>query len=139
MDARILVVDDSVVVHRLIQLNLRHVGEIDVVTAMDGMGGLQYLTEEKFDLAFVDINMPIMDGLTLLRLYREEKSIEQIPIVMVTTEAESKMGVEAMRLGASGYITKPINAQILRKTTTELIEEYRSERASVGGVSGTGT
>lgn len=139
MDARILVVDDSVIVHRLIQLNLRHVGEIDVVTAMDGMGGLQYLTEEKFDLAFVDINMPVMDGLTLLRLFREEKSIEQIPIVMVTTEAESKMGVEAMRLGASGYITKPINAQILRKTTTELIEEYRSERASVGGVSGTGT
>ena len=128
IDARILVVDDSLVVQKLIELNIRHLGNIDLVTANDGMDGLRYLTEQEFDLAFVDINMPVMDGLTMLRLYREQDSGAQIPIVIVTTEGESETGGEAMQRGASAYITKPINAQTLRKVATELIEKHRAEK-----------
>ena len=128
IDARILVVDDSLVVQKLIEMNIRHLGNIDLVTANNGMDGLRYLTEQEFDLAFVDINMPVMDGLTMLRLYREQDSGAQIPIDIVTTEGESETGGEAMQCGASAYITKPINAQTLRKVATELIEKHRAEK-----------
>lgn len=132
-DVRVLVVDDSVVVQKLIELSIRHLGNVDLVAAKDGVEGLRYLTEEEFDLAFVDINMPVMDGLTLLRLYHGEESRIRTPIVVVTTEGGARTGPEVMRLGASGYITKPVDAKILRKVAAELIEKHRAERAA-GGV-----
>lgn len=132
VDARVLVVDDSLVVRKLIEMNIRNLGNVEVVDANDGMAGLRCLTEGDFDLALVDINMPVMDGLTLLRLYLLEGAGPKTPIVIVTTEGDSETGAEALRLGASGYITKPINAKVLRKVTTELIEKFQTDKASSG-------
>lgn len=126
IDARILVVDDSLVVRRLVQMSVRQLGDVEFVCAKDGMEGLRYLTEESFDIAFVDINMPVMDGLTLLRLYRENPSLDQIPIVMVTTEGDSSVGDRATAYGASGFVTKPIDGKILRALALELIAKRRA-------------
>ena len=125
VDASVLVVDDSLVVHKLIEMNLQRMGIENIVTARDGMEGLRQLTEGAFDVAFVDVNMPVMDGLTMLRLYQEDPSSPKTPIVIVTTEGEETTGVDAMQLGASGYITKPVDAKTLREVATELIEKGR--------------
>lgn len=126
IDARILVVDDSLVVRRLVQMSVRQLGDVEFVCAKDGMEGLRYLTEESFDIAFVDINMPVMDGLTLLRLYRENPAVEQIPIVMVTTEGDASVGDQAIKHGASGFVTKPIDGKVLRALALELIAKSRA-------------
>jgi two-component system chemotaxis response regulator CheY len=133
MKARILVVDDSVVIQRLMEMNLRRLGEIELVTAEDGMEGLRFLVEEQFDLALVDINMPVMDGLTMLKLYCEDAAEPQVPLVMVTTEGEPGVTEKAMSLGAAGYISKPIDSHVLRELAVELIEKYRAERREKAG------
>jgi two-component system chemotaxis response regulator CheY len=130
IQARILVVDDSLVVRRLVEMSVRQLGDVEIVCAKDGMEGLRFLTEDTFDIAFVDINMPVMDGLTLLRLYRENPAVRQIPILMVTTEGDAKIGSEAMQAGASGFVTKPIDGKVLRSLALELIAKDRSERGS---------
>lgn len=126
IEARILVVDDSLVVRRLVQMSVRQLGDVEFVCAKDGMEGLRYLTEESFDIAFVDINMPVMDGLTLLRLHRENPAVRQIPIVMVTTEGDSSVGEKATKYGASGFVTKPIDGRVLRALALELIAKNRA-------------
>lgn len=125
--ARILCVDDSRVVQQLIRMYFRHLGDVELVFADDGMAGLRYLIQEDFDLALVDINMPVMDGLTLLRLYLEDATEPKVPIVIVTTDGRDKTGDEVFGLGASAFITKPINGEKLRKVAIELIEKFQSE------------
>ncbi|MEZ4282423.1 MAG: response regulator [Myxococcota bacterium] len=127
IQARILVVDDSLVVRKLVQMSVRQLGDVEFVCAKDGMEGLRFLTEESFDIAFVDINMPVMDGLTLLKLHRENPVVRQIPIVMVTTEGDASVGDEAMKRGASGFVTKPIDGKALRSLALELIAKHRAE------------
>ncbi|MCH7868757.1 MAG: response regulator [Myxococcales bacterium] len=108
-------------------MNLRHLGDVELVFADDGMAGLRYLIQEDFDLALVDINMPVMDGLTLLRLYLEDETEPKVPIVIVTTDGGDETGDEVLGLGASAFITKPINGEKLRKVAIELIEKFQSD------------
>ncbi|HXV20950.1 MAG TPA: response regulator, partial [Desulfuromonadales bacterium] len=80
----------------------------------DGVDGLKKLSSDKFDLIFTDINMPIMDGLKLVSLVRNDAGYKQVPIVIITTEGASEDRERALALGANDYITKPIQTtQIL--------------------------
>jgi two-component system chemotaxis response regulator CheY len=76
--------------------------------ANDGVDGLKKLSTEKFDLIFTDINMPIMDGLKLVSLVRNDATYKDIPIVVITTEGAREDRERALALGANDYITKPI-------------------------------
>jgi two-component system chemotaxis response regulator CheY len=74
------------------------------------MDGLRKVTSDHFDLALIDINMPVMDGLKLISLIRGEHSLEQMPICVITTEGAKEDRERAMSLGANEYLTKPIQA-----------------------------
>jgi two-component system chemotaxis response regulator CheY len=75
--------------------------------ASNGAEALALVTENTFDLILSDINMPVMDGLEFIRHLKEIESAKAIPIVMITTEGGEKSVLEALSLGAKGYIRKP--------------------------------
>jgi two-component system chemotaxis response regulator CheY len=107
---RVLIVEDSPTMRQLLVFALRRLKAVEIVEAQDGMDGLRKLSSDHFDIALVDINMPVMDGLKLIRLMRGEEALRDIPIVVITTEGANEDRDRAMSLGANEYLTKPIQA-----------------------------
>ncbi len=107
---KVLIVEDSPTMRQLICFALKRLREIRLSEASDGVDGLKKLAAEKFDLIFTDINMPIMDGLKLVSLLRNDANYRETPIVVITTEGAQEDKERALALGANDYITKPIQA-----------------------------
>ncbi|HEX9023335.1 MAG TPA: response regulator [Geobacteraceae bacterium] len=107
---KVLIVEDSPTMRQLISFALKRLRDIRIMEASDGVDGLKKLAAEKFDLIFTDINMPIMDGLKLVSLLRNDANYKQTPIVVITTEGAQEDRERALALGANDYITKPIQA-----------------------------
>ncbi len=107
---RILIVEDSPTMRQLLVFALKRLKNVDIVEAQDGMDGLRKVTGDHFDLALVDINMPVMDGLKLISLIRGEPTLEGMPICVITTESAREDRERALALGANEYLTKPIQA-----------------------------
>ncbi len=105
---KVLIVEDSPTMRQLISFALKRLRGIRIVEANDGVDGLKKLSAEKFDLILTDINMPIMDGLKLVSLVRNDANYKNTPIVVITTEGAQEDRERALALGANDYITKPI-------------------------------
>jgi two-component system chemotaxis response regulator CheY len=118
---RALVVDDSQAMRRSIMYALQRIGDIVCVEAQDGAEGLKKFTAGKFDIVLTDINMPLMDGLKLISQIRSDPTFKELPIVVITTEAADADRARAMALGASAYLTKPIQAQSVLDTVKQLL------------------
>ena len=111
---RVLVVEDSPTMRQLIVFALKRIRNLHIEEAGDGVGGLKKLSAQKFDLVVTDINMPIMDGLKLVSLIRNDPQYMEVPVVVITTEGATEDRDRALALGANEYITKPIQtARIL--------------------------
>ena len=95
---------------QLIAFALKRLQGVRIVEASDGVDGLKKLSSERFDLILTDINMPIMDGLKLVSLVRNDANYRTTPIVVITTEGAQEDRERALALGANDYITKPIQA-----------------------------
>jgi len=109
--AKIIVVDDSGSVRSYIA-NFLASQNIEVVTAVDGVDALNQLTkDDDIDLAFVDVNMPNMDGLSLVRKARALMPENRVTFVMLTTEFSSEMKAQAKQLGVRGWIVKPFRIE----------------------------
>ena len=104
----VLIVEDSPTMRQLIAFALKRIRGVRIVEANDGVDGLKKLSAERFDLILTDINMPIMDGLKLVSLVRNDGNYKSIPIVVITTEGAQEDRERALALGANDYITKPI-------------------------------
>ncbi|UFS72825.1 response regulator [Geomonas sp. RF6] len=104
----VLIVEDSPTMRQLIAFALKRIRGVRIVEANDGVDGLKKLSSERFDLILTDINMPIMDGLKLVSLVRNDANYRSIPIVVITTEGAQEDRERALSLGANDYITKPI-------------------------------
>ncbi len=112
---RILIVEDSPTMRQLLTFALKRLRNTDITEAQDGMDGLRKVTSDDYDLALVDINMPVMDGLKLISLIRQEQRLQSMPIVVITTEGADEDRERALALGADEYLTKPIQAnQVLQ-------------------------
>ncbi len=107
---QILIVEDSPTMRQLLVFALRRLKSVEIVEAVDGMDGLRKISNDHFDLALIDINMPVMDGLKLIRLIRSEENLKQVPICVITTEGAQEDRERALTLGADEYLTKPIQA-----------------------------
>jgi two-component system chemotaxis response regulator CheY len=109
MAIRALIVDDSSVMRKIVERCLRQAGMDlgQVLEASNGAEALALVNENAFDLILSDINMPVMDGLEFIKHLKEVESAKSIPIVMITTEGGEKSVLEALSLGAKGYIRKP--------------------------------
>jgi two-component system chemotaxis response regulator CheY len=119
---RILIVEDSPTMRQLLVFALRRLSGVDLVEAQDGMDGLRKLSSSHFDLALIDINMPVMDGLKLIGLMRSEDALKDVPVVVITTEGAEQDRERALRLGANEYLTKPIQANRVLAVVRGLLE-----------------
>jgi two-component system chemotaxis response regulator CheY len=119
---RVLIVEDSPTMRQLLVFALRRLKDVEIVEAQDGMDGLRKVSSDHFDIALIDINMPVMDGLKLIRLMRDEESLRQIPIVVVTTEGADEDRERALALGANAYLTKPIQANRVLAVVKDLLK-----------------
>lgn len=124
---RILIVDDSSVMRKIVERSLRQAGlEIgEVVEAGNGIEALAAVREGPFDLILSDINMPVMDGLEFLRQLGTIDGGKTIPVVMVTTEGSESRVVEALSIGAKGYLRKPFTADQIKERVLPLLEVLR--------------
>ena len=119
---RILIVEDSPTMRQLLVFALRRMKNVDIVEAQDGMDGLRKVSSDHFDIALIDINMPVMDGLKLIRLMKGEETMKDIPIVVITTEGASEDRDRALSLGANEYLTKPIQANRVLAVAKSLLK-----------------
>lgn len=117
----IMVVEDSPTMRQLITFTLKRMPGYNVVEAVDGMDALKKLSEELFDLILADINMPVMDGLKLVGLLRNDIRYRKTPIIMITTESTEEDRKKAMAVGATAYLSKPIQTQDLLKIVQEFL------------------
>ena len=119
---RCLVVEDSPMMRQLLVFALQRVREVEVVEADDGVDGLRKLAGAKFDLIITDINMPIMDGLKLVKRIRTDEAHKDVPIIIITTEGSQEDRQRALQLSANAYITKPIQAPQVIAKVKELLK-----------------
>jgi len=119
---RVLIVEDSPTMRQLLRFALRRLPDVEVVEASDGMDGLRKVTSDAFDLALVDINMPVMDGLKLISLIRGEERLAAMPIAVITTEGAGEERERANALGANEYLTKPIQAHNVLRVAKSLLK-----------------
>jgi two-component system chemotaxis response regulator CheY len=119
---KVLIIEDSPTMRQLISFALKRLRGISIVEASDGVDGLKKLSAEKFDLIFTDINMPIMDGLKLVSLVRNDAGYKATPIVVITTEGAQEDRARALALGANDYITKPIQANRILDIARDLLK-----------------
>jgi len=123
MDRRqILIVEDSPTMRQLLVFALRRLKNVEIVEAQDGMDGLRKVSNDHFDLALIDINMPVMDGLKLISLIRGDDDLKDIPICVITTEGAKEDRARALSLGANEYLTKPIQANRVLAVAKSLLK-----------------
>lgn len=114
MAKRILTVEDSKTIRQVLGKTLREAG-YQVVEATNGEEGLHRMRDETFDLMITDLNMPRMDGITLVREVRRDLGRRFMPILMLTTETQEEQRLAGKAVGASGWLTKPFVPQQLLK------------------------
>ena len=117
MALNVLIVDDSAAIRKILQRVLRQtevpLGEI--LEAGDGVEALNLLKTQQVGLVLSDVNMPNMDGLQLLAEIRGTESLKTVPVLMITTEGSQNKVMEALNLGASGYVRKPFTAEQIKE------------------------
>nr|QIV52806.1 response regulator [uncultured bacterium] len=106
MSKKILTIDDSPSVRKMVQFTLQAKG-FRVGSAADGQEALQLLETEEFDGIILDINMPRMNGLEFLKIFRSLEKYSDVPVIMLTTEGQDEDKDLAVSLGATAYIVKP--------------------------------
>jgi two-component system chemotaxis response regulator CheY len=117
MAKSILIVDDAAVVRHVVSLALKKSG-YDVVQAVNGKDALEKLRGSKVDMVVTDLNMPLMDGLELIRQMRKTEQYRFMPILMLTTVSQEEKRQEGLRAGASAWVIKPFHS-------TQLLEAVR--------------
>ncbi|MCP4413603.1 MAG: response regulator [Gammaproteobacteria bacterium] len=117
---KILAVDDSASMRQMVSFTLSGAG-YDVTDAEDGQQALNAAKQATFDVVVSDVNMPVMDGITLIRELRKLPQYRTTPILMLTTESAGNKKMEGKQAGATGWIVKPFNPEQLLKTILRVI------------------
>ena len=121
----VLIVDDSAAIRKILMRVLAQtdlsIG--DVFEAGDGVEALKMLEAKKVGLVLSDINMPNMDGIQFLTSVRSRPEWSSIPVIMITTEGSQAKVLEAVQLGAQGYVRKPFTAEQIKEKITSCLSE----------------
>lgn len=119
----VLVVDDFPTMRRIVRSLLRELGFTNVEEAEDGQEALNKLRGGAFELVISDWNMPVLDGLEMLKQIRNESELKHLPVLMVTAEAKKENIIAAAQAGASGYVVKPFTAATLEEKLNKIFEK----------------
>lgn len=120
MAKTIMIVDDSASLRQVVSISLRGAG-YDVIEGSDGVDALAKLTGQKVHLIISDVNMPKMDGISLVKAVKELPAYRFTPIVMLTTESQEAKKREGQVAGAKAWMLKPFNPQQLLTVVQKLV------------------
>ncbi|ADY65448.1 MULTISPECIES: response regulator [Rhizobium/Agrobacterium group] len=120
MSAHILTVDDSASIRMTTKIALTGAG-YQITEAVDGQDGLAKAKAANFDLIVTDLNMPNMNGLEMIEALRQSPAHTGIPIIFLTTESDADMKARAKAAGATGWLTKPFDAEHLVKIVRKVL------------------
>ena len=120
MEQRVLVIEDSASVRRLIEVCLRVLG-VDVRSASDGAEGLEAIREERPDAVVLDIGLPGLDGWEVLRRLRDDPQTSDLKVLVLTAHAQPEMADRAAKGGADSFMTKPFRPLDLRIQVEKLL------------------
>ncbi len=119
----VLIVDDSAAIRKILQRVLRQtempIGSI--YEAGDGIEALAMLEQQTVGLILSDINMPNMDGLEMLSKIKSMNAYKSVPVIMITTEGNQNKVMEAVSLGAAGYVRKPFTTEQIKEKLMGLV------------------
>lgn len=126
MAINILVVDDSAVMRSMIKKTIHNSGvEVgEIYEAANGQEGLAVLDEHWLDILFIDVNMPVMDGMEMLSHVREKSETRDIPILIVSTESNQER-IDIIQKKKAGFVHKPFTAEILRERILEALGVFQ--------------
>ena len=135
MLTNVLVVDDEEIICTLFAAMLGHYGRYHVVTTTDGRQVIDILRREPFDVMLLDMSMPAISGLEVLR--QVTQAFEELPVIIVTGHGSIEIAVESMQAGAADFVTKPVPAAVLHLRIQKALEHARTRRlASTDGLTG---
>ena len=120
---KLLIVDDSTMLRDMLTYALNDGGYSDVVEAVDGLDGLEKAKADQFDLVITDVNMPNMDGITLVKELRKLETYLKTPILVLTTERSDEMKAKGKSSGATGWIVKPFVPDQLLKAVNIVLSK----------------
>jgi two-component system, chemotaxis family, chemotaxis protein CheY len=118
--AKILAVDDSASMRGMVAFTLRSAG-YEVAEAENGQHALDTASSSKFDLVLADVNMPVMDGISMVRELRTRAEYKGVPILMLTTESNTDKKMEGKAAGATGWLVKPFDPEQLLATVKRVL------------------
>ena len=122
---KLLIVDDSTMLRDMLSYALNEGGYTDVTEATDGIEGLEKAKETQFDLIITDVNMPNMDGITLVSELRKLPQYIKSPILVLTTERGDEMKAKGKASGATGWIVKPFVPDQLLKAVNIVLSKNK--------------
>ncbi|MCA9197340.1 MAG: response regulator [Pirellulaceae bacterium] len=121
MSKTALVVDDSTSMRQMVAFTLQSAG-FEVVEGCDGKDALAKSQGGNFNLVVTDLNMPNMDGITLIKELRTLPAFKFIPILMLTTESQDEKKQQGRAAGATGWMTKPFNPEQLLQVVAKVVK-----------------
>jgi two-component system chemotaxis response regulator CheY len=124
---KILTVDDSPTMRRIIVNTLKRAGFSDVSEAENGKDALAKMQEDNFNFIITDWNMPVMDGLTFVNNVRASKEYASLPVLMVTSRSVKDDILKAMKAGVDSYIVKPFTADTLKEKIMQVLQPNEKE------------
>jgi len=120
MAKTILTVDDSASIRQMVKFTLSKEG-YSIIEASDGQDALTKISGVKVDMVITDLNMPNMDGITLIKQLRAKPEFRFTPIIMLTTESQDSKKTEGKAAGATGWIVKPFQPEQLVTVTKKVL------------------
>ena len=122
---KVLVVDDSKTLRRILIRELNSIGITNISEAGDGNEALERLHVESFDLMLLDMEMPELDGLGVLKVVKSTPELSYLPVIIVSSAEDFDRIVECIQVGAEDYLPKPFNAVLLRARVFSSLEKKR--------------
>jgi two-component system, chemotaxis family, chemotaxis protein CheY len=116
----VLVVDDSTSMRQMVSFTLKEIG-FEVIEGANGQEALAHSQGKPLNLIITDLNMPVMDGMTLIKQLRAKPEYKFTPILMLTTESQETRKQEGKAAGATGWIVKPFNPEQLLQVVAKVI------------------
>lgn len=116
----ILIVEDNALTQRVLQMTLQNQG-YQIIVAANGLEAIEKLEHIHVDLAVVDVLMPVMDGLSLLRHLRADNRYEALPVIILTANSQDSIRSQALAIGADGFLTKPTSSRELVDTVRRFV------------------
>jgi len=119
---KILIVDDEFTSRRILERIIRDRFNVSILSAEDGSEALQHMVKDQPDLLILDMVMPVVNGIQVLRTMKEHSKLSTVPVIACTAVGDDAVVKEILKLGIKDYIKKPIQAEAVVKKVSDILE-----------------